>query len=88
MKHLFSFLLVFFLFGSLNAQLIDKIVAQVGDEIILLSNIQALKLQQVQDGNIDIKDASSLSDCKLIEDLMYQSLLLNQAKIDSLPISD
>ncbi|MFM7662545.1 MAG: hypothetical protein ACKO6A_07765, partial [Bacteroidota bacterium] len=71
-----------------NAQTIDKIVAQIGDEIILLSNIQALKLQQIQDKTSDISALSSFSDCALLEDLMYQNLLLNQAKIDSLPVSD
>lgn len=88
MKYTFAFLLVFCLYGSLNAQLIDKIVAQVGDEIILLSNIQAAKLQQVQERNLEVKDINTLSDCKIIEDLMYQNLLLNQARLDSLPISD
>ena len=65
MKYTFAFLLVFCLYGSLNAQLIDKIVAQVGDEIILLSNVQAAKLQQVQERNLDVKDISTLSDCKI-----------------------
>ena len=88
MKYFFLLLLTFCLDNSFKAQLVDKIVAQVGDEIILLSNIQALKLQQIQERNLYIKDLSSLSDCKIIEDLMYQNLLLNQAKIDSLPISD
>ena len=88
MKYTFAFLLVFCLYGSLNAQLIDKIVAQVGDEIILLSNIQAAKLQQVQERNLEVKDINTLSDCKIIEDLMYQNLLLNQARLDSLPVSD
>ncbi len=71
-----------------NTQIIDKIVAQVGDEIILLSNVQALKLQTIQENNLDVKDISSISDCQVIEDLMYQNLLLNQARIDSLPISE
>jgi peptidyl-prolyl cis-trans isomerase SurA len=88
MKYTFAFLLVFCLYSSLNAQLIDKIVAQVGDEIILLSNIQAAKLQQVQERNLEVKDINTLSDCKIIEDLMYQNLLLNQARLDSLPVSD
>jgi peptidyl-prolyl cis-trans isomerase SurA len=88
MKYTFAFLLVFCLYGSLNAQLIDKIVAQVGDEIILLSNIQAAKLQQVQERNLEVKDINTLSDCKIIEELMYQNLLLNQARLDSLPVSD
>ena len=88
MKYTFALLLVFCLYGSLNAQLIDKIVAQVGDEIILLSNIQAAKLQQVQERNLEVKDINTLSDCKIIEDLMYQNLLLNQARLDSLPVSD
>jgi peptidyl-prolyl cis-trans isomerase SurA len=80
-------ILLFIGFGA-KTQVVDKIVAQVGDEIILLSNVQALKLQMIQENTVDIKNASSISNCKLVEDLMYQNLLLNQARLDSLPVSD
>lgn len=86
-----NIILWFFLIGIVsfgNAQVIDKIVAQVGDEIILLSNVQAMKLQTIQENKLDIKEISNISDCQVIEDLMYQNLLLNQARIDSLPVSD
>ena len=88
MIKLFIFIPFLFIGLSIQAQVVDKIVAQVGDEIILLSNVQALKLQMIQENTVDVKDAASISDCKLVEDLMYQNLLLNQARLDSLPVSD
>lgn len=63
---------------------IDKIVAQVGDNIILLSDLQGQRLQAVQ-ANIDVDDQF---DCGVLEELMYQYLLLNQAKLDSIEVSD
>lgn len=63
---------------------VDKIVAQVGDNIILLSDIQGQKLQAMQAGITPSKDL----ECQILEDLMYQELLINQAKLDSVDISD
>lgn len=63
---------------------IDKIIAQVGDEVILLSDIQAQKLQMIQAGMEVNKD----SDCMLLEELMFQKLLINQALLDSIAVSD
>ena len=88
MVKLFFISFLLFIGFSAKTQVVDKIVAQVGDEIILLSNLQALKLQMIQENTVDLKDASSISNCKLVEDLMYQNLLLNQARLDSLPVSD
>lgn len=67
-----------------NAIVIDKIVAQIGDEVILLSDIQAQKLQMMQAGMEVNKD----SDCMLLEELMFQKLLINQALLDSIAVSD
>jgi peptidyl-prolyl cis-trans isomerase SurA len=88
MKKLFLLVSLTFIVPFYQGQVIDKIVAQVGDEIILLSNIQALKLQMIQEKNIDVSEVNSISDCQVVEDLMYQNLLVNQARLDSLPISD
>ena len=63
---------------------IDKIVAQVGDKAILLSDIQGQKLQAMQAGMTVTPEL----DCNILEELMYQNLLLNQAILDSIEVSD
>ena len=63
---------------------IDKIVAQVGDHAILMSDIENRKLENTQDGNPMLNKY----DCKILEDLLFQYLLVNQAEIDSLKITD
>lgn len=63
---------------------IDKVVAQVGDNIILLSDIEAQKMQATQQGT----PLPANVDCVFLEELMYQSLLVNQAELDSVVISD
>ena len=63
---------------------IDKVVAQVGDNVILLSEIQSQKLQAIQAG----MEITSEIDCQILEEIMFQYLLLNQAKLDSIEISD
>ncbi|MFT6244386.1 MAG: peptidyl-prolyl cis-trans isomerase SurA [Crocinitomicaceae bacterium] len=69
---------------SSNAQhTIDKIVAQVGDNIILLSDIQGQKIQAIQAG----VEVTPEMDCQILEELMFQKLLLNQAALDSIIIS-
>jgi len=85
MKLLFTFsLLLVALSATAQGKVIDKVVAQVGDNVIFLSDVQAQKIQAVQAG---VTVTKSL-DCQIIEDLMYQYLLLNQAKLDSIVISD
>jgi peptidyl-prolyl cis-trans isomerase SurA len=87
LKSIFSVTAILF---SLNAHaqpegiVVDKIAAQVGDNIILLSDIESQKQQAVASGiqlNPNIH-------CEILEQLMYQELLVNQAKLDSLVISD
>ncbi len=67
-----------------NTQVIDKIVAQVGDEIILLSDIQSQKIQMISEG----MNVSNTTDCQILEEMLYQKLLVNQAIIDSVEVSD
>ena len=75
------------LFISLNAygqgKTIDEIVAVVGDEIILFSDIQIQKNQLKQQGY-----SGTLSDCDVLEEILFEKLMLNQAKIDSLEVTD
>lgn len=91
LKHLksnASFLILFFLVFQLNliAQpvTIDKIVAVVGDKAILFSDVEAQALQmQAQAGVSD-----SMIRCNVLEDIIIQKLLLNQAEKDSVTVSD
>ena len=63
---------------------IDKIIAQVGDNVILKSDLESQKNQAIQSG-VELTDEN---DCMILEQLMFQNLLLNQAEIDSIVISD
>lgn len=67
-----------------QAQVIDKIVAQVGDEIVLLSDIQSQKIQMISEG----MNVSNTTDCQILEEMLYQKLLINQAQIDSIDVPD
>ncbi|MBP6091192.1 MAG: peptidylprolyl isomerase [Crocinitomicaceae bacterium] len=93
LKTIFSFLsivtitLLFFPANSWSqteGTMIDKVVAQVGDNIILQSDIEQQKTQLVGSGG----KLNPNSSCELLEELMYQELLINQAKLDSIKISD
>jgi len=87
MKFLFIPLLVvsFGIFGQPTGKnSIDKIAAQIGENIILQSDIEAQKAQASEAGYT----LTSQTDCQMLEDLMFQNLLLNQAEIDSIVITD
>ena len=85
-------LLFFALFAGVKAtvhaqngmKLIDGVVAQIGDEIILLSDIQQQRLQMIQSGMA----GDDATDCAILEEFMYEKLLVNQAKIDSIDVPD
>jgi peptidyl-prolyl cis-trans isomerase SurA len=63
---------------------VDKIAAQVGDNIILISDIENQKQQAAASGIA----VSMAMDCDILEELMYQELLINQAKLDSIVVQD
>ena len=83
-KIVLTVVLVTMLSQNVQAQLIDKIVAQVGDEIIMLSDIEQRKLQMIQEG----VEVTSSNDSEILEKVLYQKLLINQAQLDSLVVSD
>ena len=70
--------------GTSTDKIIDEIVAQVGDNPILLSDIEAQRIQLKSEG-LDVDDKTN---CAILEELLYQNLLLNQAKVDSIEMSD
>ena len=86
MKKVLLLLVLSFSFSFIFAQknVIDKIVAIVGDEIILQSDIENAFLQQQGQGII-----SSSPDYKaeILEQQLVQKLLMAQAQIDSIIVS-
>jgi len=71
-------------FAQPNGKVVNKVVAQVGDNIILLSDIENQKQQAVQAG----VETTHEMECAILEQLMMGELLVNQAKLDSLVVSD
>jgi len=67
-----------------NRQLIDKVVAVVGNDIILSSDVEAQYNQYLESG----QPVSDETRCILFEELLYQELLLNQAKLDSVDVPE
>ncbi len=71
-----------FIFGQ--ARMIDRIVAVVGDNTVLQSDIENMYLQYKAQGITSKGDMK----CEILEEYLGQMLLLNQAKIDSIEISE
>ena len=59
--------------------IIDKVVAKVGDEVILLSDVEA-QFAYEADRRGSIPEEAK---CGILENIMIQKLLVNQAKLDS-----
>ncbi len=76
--------------GATTFTPIDAIVAVVGDGIVLESEVEAqafaMKAQMAQMGkSADLTDAQR---CNLLEDLLFQKLLVHHAKLDSVVVSE
>ena len=84
MNKIYYFLLLTLTSFSLSAQSIDKIEAILGDEIILTSEIESQYLQYLSQGHTKSNEIR----CQIVEDLLFQKLLVNQAKLDSLVVSN
>ncbi|MBQ5539626.1 MAG: peptidylprolyl isomerase, partial [Bacteroidales bacterium] len=61
--------------------IVDKVVGIVGNKIILESNVQE-QLVQAKAHN------KNVSKCSIYEDMLYNKLLVTQAEIDSLEVSE
>lgn len=69
-----------------KTQVVDKVVAVVGKNIILQSDVESQYMQYRMQGNIE--GSGSAMRCAILEELLFQKLMLNQAEMDSLTISD
>jgi len=66
-------------------QVVDKVVAVVGQNIILQSEIENQYLQYRLNG---ISGSAQAMRCQILEDLLLQKLMLNQAEMDSITVTD
>ncbi|HNW97291.1 MAG TPA: peptidylprolyl isomerase [Bacteroidales bacterium] len=87
MKKIFLVILLALPFNQIFSQdkVIDQVVAIVGSKMIKLSDIENQYAQYVMQGYIK---ADTTFKCQLIEELLFQKLLLNQADIDSITVTD
>ncbi len=68
-----------------NGNVLDEIVAVVGKNIILHSNVQTQYLQyRMQNG---ITGSESEIKCSLLENLLYEKLLLHTSDVDSIEVT-
>ena len=81
---LLCFLFWPFLIFSQEERIIDEVVAQVGSEIILLSDIEG-NLRQMQSYQ---KNLPPDAYCFILENLLVGKLMVNQAKLDSVEVTD
>jgi len=87
----YLFLMFFFLGNNAFAQVkqdsvIDGIVAVVGANVILVSDIENQYLQVRSQGNI--QGTAPKLKCTILENTLFQKLLLHQAQVDSTTVTD
>ncbi len=70
--------------GEDSYQRIDGIVAVVGDEIVLASDIRERVIQAQMEGNV-VTDAQT---CSLLESILFEKLLVHNARLDSLDVTE
>jgi peptidyl-prolyl cis-trans isomerase SurA len=69
---------------SRSQDIIDQVVAVVGNEIILKSEIENQYIQYLSQGLSGDGDFK----CEILEDMMFQKLLLIQAEVDSIEVTN
>ncbi|MBN2273239.1 MAG: peptidylprolyl isomerase [Bacteroidales bacterium] len=70
--------------GKSQVRMIDQIIAVVGDKRILYSDIEEQFYQLAAQG----EKTTSETRCEIFEQLLIQKLLLNQAEVDSIEITE
>lgn len=67
-----------------QSKVLDEVIAVVGDEIATKSEVEVKYAAFLSEG-MKVTDNTR---CEIFEDLMYSKILLNQAKVDSIEVSD
>ena len=69
-----------------DEMVVDQVVAVVGKSIILESDIQNQYLSYRMQGGIG-GTAASIK-CQILEDILFQKLMVTQAEVDSIEVSE
>lgn len=92
MKRIFSIITFLLIILGATAQddppagtVIDEVVAVVGKNYILLSDIEGQYIQMKMQG--DVRKSESATKCEILEGLLFEKLLLHQAALDSVEVS-
>lgn len=67
-----------------NQQIVDKVIAVVADQIVMQSELETAAIQYARSG----QPVEANSKCLIFEDLLFKKLLMNQAAVDSLEVSE
>ena len=67
-----------------NGTIIDKIVAVVGRQAVMFSDVEAQRVQLQTQGYRPTDDLR----CQILETMLYQKLLVNQAILDTVEVAD
>ena len=80
--------ILLFLLVKIQAQekVVDRIVAVVGPNMVLESEIEAQYLQAKMQGNIE--GSARTVKCQILENMVLEDILLNQAELDSVQVTD
>ena len=65
-------------------QRVDGIVAVIGDEIVLASDIR----DRVTQATLEGRDVNDANECGLLESVLFEKLLLHNARLDSLEVTE
>ena len=84
-KLFFILLLPFYFFKTdCQSRIVDEIVAIVGDKKILYSDVEREYYQALAQG----EEPDPGLRCSILEGLLTQKLMVNQAQVDSLEVTD
>jgi len=87
-QFIFTFILVFSIFCKTtfaqSDKVLDQIIAIVGNTIVLESSVE-MQYLQLQAQKLDVDENAK---CSILEDQLFQKLLINQAHIDSVTVPD
>ena len=81
---IFTFSLIPFFSPIQGQQLVDKVIARVGSEYISLSDVE----EEYQYAKVNDKTITDEARCALLQSIIAQKVLIYQAKLDSVEVSD
>lgn len=79
----FTFATIFTVFSQEKIK-VDGVIAVVGKNIVLQSDIEKFKIELEQTGEAP----SNITDCEILEQIMQQKLIAHQAEVDSIQVTE